>query len=181
VRLGQRFNRLLTGMADGRAADANTPRDWRSHPGEVVRWEAPRDVLVPEEAFQAAIRSVAARPDGGRVFRLVNVTLVPDLGADQDARGVAVQVGGHPVGHLRPELAHAIADKWASAPGLHQIMVAGVVRGGEGAHRVAIHVWPRRRISGGLVLPAADQWEVAWPPTAGELLPVAEGGCWQDP
>jgi hypothetical protein len=147
----------------------------------IERWGPPSNMIVGEENYQPAIKKAAKRPRGGKVFRLVNVSLAPEPDNPVDAFAVSAHVGEATVGYLRAEVAEAIESSWTSTPGLPHLVVAGVLRGGGSGKSIGVHIWPRQRVVGGVMLPSGDQWAVRWPPHEWELLPRDEGGCWEEP
>lgn len=176
------FWRELRASSRGNHGGPNTPETWKVN-GDWASWGPPSNMVVGEAQYQHAIRKAANRPRGGKVFRLVNVTFTPEPENPQDSLAVAARVDDHLVGYLRAEVAHPLSESWASTAGPLELTLAGVARGGglrDGQRSdIGVHVWPRRRVVGGVVLPQGDEWAVRWPPLEWELYPRSEGGCWE--
>ncbi len=156
----------------------NTREDWTITKAW-LDWGAPCNAIVGEDQYQPAIKAVAKRPRGGKVLRLVNVTLTPEPENPHDSLAICAHVGEHHVGYLRAGVAHLLSEAWGT--GAQSVTLAGVARGGGNGRSIGVHIWPQQRVSGGMVLPSCDEWAVSWPPGEWEIHPRDEGGCWEAP
>lgn len=160
--------------APGRAP-ANVNSDWRRN-AEWLTWGPPLNVLR-EGAYQDQIIGLVGKPCKRGYLIPAQVTLVREAHNPHDGNAIRAVINGLTVAYLRREVA-AVAGPAMDNAKLDRMTFCGLVRGGCAPHAetIGIHLWLDRRVTDGIEIDFDGvEFEVSWPPNAGEADCKQEG------
>lgn len=138
---------------------------------EWLEWGPPRNAIVGESNYQAALRRVCGRRREVGWCRAVEVTFIREPDNPHDANAVMATIDGQPVGYLPRDHAEYMAPV-LDDHAIEAFAVCSVVRGGWlEAPSFGCHVWmDRRPVSGPPFAVEGDDRLVGnWPPDPDEL------------